>query len=56
MKKDKQKKISAEIQKMVREWATTKKIVTSTAVYRPKTKEQAIKQAAAIAYGKYRRK
>lgn len=55
-KEKKQKKISSEIKKMMREWKENRKITTSRAVYKPKTEEQALKQAAAIAYGKYRKK
>lgn len=46
-------KISREIEKMMREWKETKKITTSRATYRPKTQEEALKQAARIAYEKY---
>lgn len=52
----KQQLISKEIQKMMREWKEDRKITTSRAVYRPKTKEEALKQAARIAYEKYRKK
>jgi len=45
--------VSREIRKLMREWKETRKMTTSRATYRPRTKEQARKQAAAIAYGKY---
>jgi len=46
-------KISKEIETLMREWKETGKMTTSRATYRPKTQEEALKQAAAIAYGKY---
>jgi len=52
--KEKQEKISREIEKLMREWKETGKMTTSRATYRPKTQEEAMKQAAAIAYGKHK--
>lgn len=51
-----QKLISKEISDMMREWKETGKITTSRSTYKPKTKKEALKQAAAIAYGKARQK
>ncbi len=45
--------IQREIRKLMHEWEETGKMTTSRATYRPKTKEEAVKQAVAIAYGKY---
>lgn len=55
-KKDAQKLIGEEMRGMMREWKETGKITTSRATYKPKTKRQAMRQAAAIAYGKARQK
>jgi len=49
----KQRAVSEEIRKLMREWKRTRKMTTSRATYRPKTKAEALKQAAAIAYGKH---
>jgi gas vesicle protein len=49
----KQKAVSKEIETLLREWKETGKMTTSRATYRPKNMEEARKQAAAIAYGKY---
>lgn len=49
----KQEAISGEIEKLMREWKETGKMTTSRATYRPKTQGEALKQAAAIAYGKH---
>ncbi|GIW67885.1 MAG: hypothetical protein KatS3mg096_753 [Candidatus Parcubacteria bacterium] len=49
-----QEKISREIEKLMSEWKETKKMTTSRATYRPKTQEEAMRQAAAIAYGKHK--
>jgi len=51
--KRKRTAVSEEIRKLMREWKRTRKMTTSRATYRPKTKQQALKQAAAIAYGKH---
>lgn len=51
--KEKKEKISNEIEKLMREWKETGKMTTSRATYKPKTQEEALKQAAAIAYGKH---
>ncbi|MCM8808319.1 MAG: hypothetical protein NC926_10375 [Candidatus Omnitrophica bacterium] len=51
--KEKREKISNEIEKLMREWKKTGKMTTSRATYKPKTQEEALKQAAAIAYGKH---
>ena len=52
-KKKTQQAISREIEKLMREWKETGKMTTSRATYKPKTQEEALKQAAAIAYGKH---
>jgi acyl-CoA reductase-like NAD-dependent aldehyde dehydrogenase len=51
--KEKQKKISKEIQTLLREYKETGKMTTSRAEYKPRSLEHAQKIAAAIAYGKY---
>jgi hypothetical protein len=51
--KEKQKKISKEIQTLLREYKETGKMTTSRAEYKPRSLEHARKIAAAIAYGKY---
>jgi hypothetical protein len=48
-----QQAASREIEKLMREWKETGRMTTSRATYRPRTKEQARRQAAAIAYGKH---
>jgi len=53
-KREVQKQISGGVRKLVRQWERTGKIETSRATYRPKTKEEAIKQALAIEYGRAR--
>ncbi|MCS7186147.1 MAG: hypothetical protein RMK89_04235 [Armatimonadota bacterium] len=53
MAKKKQRAVSSEIEKLMREWKRTGKMTTSRATYRPRTKREAVKQAAAIAYGKH---
>lgn len=53
MGRSKRDAVSSEIEKLMREWKRTGKMTTSRATYRPRTKEQARKQAAAIAYGKH---
>lgn len=52
--KSEQRQISEGVRKLVREWKRSGKITTSRATYRPKTKQQAIKQALAIEYGRVR--
>jgi hypothetical protein len=47
-------KISKEIEKLMREYKETGKMTTSRATYKPKSQEEAMKQAAAIAYGKHK--
>ncbi|MEO0224778.1 MAG: hypothetical protein ABIL76_06790 [candidate division WOR-3 bacterium] len=54
--KREQKTISRNVEKLVREWEKTGKIKTSRATYKPKTKEEAIKQALAIEYGRIKQK
>jgi len=51
--KKKQKAIGSGIQKLVRQWKATGKMETSRATYHPKSKKEAIAQAAAIEYGKH---
>jgi len=53
MSKRDSKKVSDEISKLMREFKRSGVIRTSRATYRPKTKKEAVKQAAAIAYGKH---
>lgn len=52
-KKERQE-ISAGIEKEVKEFEKTGQIKTSRATYHPQNKQKAIKQAAAIEYGKHR--
>lgn len=42
------------VRKLIHEWKRTGKITTSRAVYRPRTKKEAIRQALAIEYGRER--
>lgn len=53
--KEKQKKISKEIGVLMRKYKSTGKIKTSRATYKPKNKKNAMKIAAAIAYGANRK-
>jgi hypothetical protein len=51
--KEKQKKISKEIETLLREYKETGKMTTSRAEYRPRSLKHAQQIAAAIAYNKY---
>lgn len=52
--REKREKIASEIEKLMSEWKETGEITTSRATYKPRTQEEAMKQAAAIAYGKHK--
>lgn len=45
-------RMTQNIRKLIKEWRRTGKMTTSRAVYRPKTLREAMKQAAAIEYGR----
>lgn len=56
LSKKAQKRISANVEKLVREYKKTGKIRTSRATYTPKNLEHAIKIALGIEYGRERQK